>query len=100
MRAVGRPAAARTAVRQVRVRPEALRLALAHRAVAHERAELTVTAGRRTAPRRGRIGRRPAAVAAEASGVAPGTEAPLRTHAALAFGTHQRGARDLLEAVV
>ena len=83
-----------------RMRPQALRLALAHRAVAHERAQLALRSRACRSDASPRIGRRPPAVAPEAARIAPGAEAPLRPHAALALGTHERGVRHLAEAVV
>src|SRR5262245_21825836 len=95
-----RPAATRAAVGQVRVAPRPARLALAHRAVTHERAQLARAGAPRAVPDRLGVGARRAAVALEAAGVAPGAGGPLRQHAALAVPADQREARDLREGVL
>src|SRR5262245_20143337 len=95
----GGPAAARAAIGQVGVRPHPLHLALAHRAVAHERAQLALAAAPAALPDRPRIGWRAPCVALESAGITPRARLPLRAHALLAVGTHERGVGEVREGI-
>src|SRR5262249_27494057 len=72
----GGPAAARAAVGEVVVGPHALHLALAQRAVAHERAQLTAAAAPAAHAHRLRVVGRAPAVALEPAGITPRARLP------------------------